>query len=539
MSSQNSKIVLSNEARAELLKGVTLAAETIACTLGPGGKTVLIAREDGQGAPLVTKDGVTVAKAIKLKNSLQRQGAELVKEASSKTNEIAGDGTTTAALLTLALSQAAVKLLDNGSQARDVLEGYDLAHAEVKDHLAGMVKPVNSIEDLEKVALVSSNGDVSLAKLIAESVFRVGADGLVQLEETKSVSNSVDYVDGVLFDRGYVSPYFVNNSERMISHRENALVFVSDKKLSSWTEIVPIIEIAVVKKKSLLLIADEFDDEVLQGLVMNTVKGKQPFCAVVAPGQGKLRAELLKDIESLTGCVIFGTNKSLSAFQESDFGTAKSFTVDVRKTVIVSDGDSAKARLTDRLTELCARADDPEVEAREVADLRVRIARLSGGVAILRVGGSTDIEMVEKKHRAEDALCSTKAAFRSGVLPGGGESLRRASNNAKKLDNANVSIVFAYNAFLSACKIPLRKIAMNCEASPDVIENDIARMISTHGEANGEVYGYNARTRAVEDLWLSKIYDPSLVTFNSLENAVSVARAFASLGACIVEDTEE
>jgi chaperonin GroEL len=534
----NSRIVFSSESRGELLKGLALAADTITCTLGPGGKTVLIAREDGQGAPLVTKDGVTVARAIKLRNSLQRQGAELVKEASNKTNEVAGDGTTTAALLTLALSQAAVKLLDNGSQAREVLEGYDLAHAEVKKHLADMVKPADTIEDLEKVALVSSNGDVSLSKLIAESVFRVGADGLVQLEETKSVSNSVDYVDGVLFDRGYVSPYFVNNSERMISHHEDAFVFVSDKKLSSWAEIVPVIEVAALKKKSLLVIADEFDDEVLQGLVVNTVKGKKPFCAVVAPGQGKLRAELLKDIESLTGCVIFGTNKSLSAFKETDFGTAKSFTVDVRKTVIVSTGDTAKTRLVDRLAELSTRADDPEVEAREVADLRVRIARLSGGVAILRVGGSTEIEMIEKKHRAEDALCSTRAAFKSGVLPGGGEALRRASCNTEQLNNSNASIVFAYNVFLTACKVPLRKIAMNCEVAPDVVENDIARMIASKGEENGEVYGYNARTGLIEDLWAAKIYDPSLVTFNSLENAVSVARVFASLGACIVEDTE-
>lgn len=535
------QIVFSGDARKQLYAGIKLAADAVGCTLGPKGKTVLIQRQ-GQ-APLVTKDGVTVSKSIRLKDPVRRMGAELIREAASQTNEVAGDGTTTATVLTAALVEGGLKLVEAGYSPLLVCRGIEKGAALVQEMLASGAKRVVTSEEIAQVGTISANGDKEIGRLIADAMEKVGRDGIITVEDAKGMATTMDVAEGMQFDRGYLSPYFVTDAERMRAVYENAFVLVTDKKVSSLKDLVPVLEQVMRLQRPLLIIAEDVEGEAMTGLVINRVKGQLPVVAIKAPGYGQHRAELLNDICVLTGATLISaaTGVSLEKTTPQQLGQCKKFVVDAKTTTIVGTG-ATKDAVDKHAGELRTQLEDVTLSEDEKTKLRTRIAKLASGVAVVRVGGATEVEMVERKYRIEDALNATRAAAEEGIVPGGGSALYLCSKSLKA-DETDREVAAGVDVVVQACQAPLRKIISNAGVSVDGIlkemeyRNDNA--ITAAGKATGAdmpFLGYNAATGKFENLVAAGVIDPVKVTRSALKHAVSVATTFLSLDAVVYDE---
>lgn len=526
------KVVFNAEAKEVLLKGVTIAANAVCATLGPRGKTVLI--QNGDAAPVVTKDGVTVSKSIHLKDNLCRMGAQLVREAASQTNDVAGDGTTTATALTYALIKSGMMLTTAGHSQKGVIEGVNKAFEAVREVLEASAKKVETYDEIKQIGTISANGDEVIGGLIADAMEKVGKDGIITVEDAKGMSTSLTVVEGMQFDRGYVSPYFVTNAEKMHASYNDLNLLLVDGKLNDLKALVPALELALQRRTPLLIIADDIEGDALHGIVLNRVNGNLPVVAVKAPGYGQHKSDLMGDIAALTGATIVSsaTGVTLKNVTDSTFGKLTKAVVDGKSTIIVANKKN-NSQLADRIKSIQAQLEDVTLSQDEKQKLKVRLAKLSSGVAIIKVGGSTEVEMVERKYRIEDALNATKAAVEAGVIPGGGKSLFDASRSIKSqfdsMDQGDVKV--GAMALLEACKYPLRRIVENAGSSPDVVCSKLEELATTQPN-----FGYNAANGKYVDLITEGIIDPVKVTITALKNAVSVATTFLSLDAVIVEE---
>ena len=528
----STQIVFSGDARRQLFAGIKLAADAVGCTLGPKGKTVLIQRQ-GQ-APIVTKDGVTVSKSIRLKDPVKRMGAELIREAANQTNEVAGDGTTTATVLTAALVEAGLKLVEAGYSPMLVCRGIEKGAALVNDMLIHGSKKVETSEEIAQVGTISANGDSAIGKLIADAMERVGRDGIITVEDAKGMATTMDVAEGMQFDRGYLSPYFVTDAERMRAVYENAFVLVTDKKLSNLKELIPVLEQVVRQQAPLLIIAEDVEGEAITGLVLNRVKSQLPVVAIKAPGYGQHRQELLNDICALTGAslVSAATGVSIEKLTLQQLGRAKKFVTDAKTTTIVGTG-ATKGAVDKHVAELRTQLDDVTLSDEEKAKLKTRIAKLASGVAVVRVGGATEVEMVERKYRIEDALNATRAAAEEGIVPGGGSALYTCSKVllSEAQESMERDVRAGFEALAQAIQAPLRKIVSNTGVVPDVVLAELNRL-----EQNGVQLGYNAATGLYEDLVKAGVIDPVKVTRSALKHAVSVATTFLTLDAVVFDE---
>lgn len=535
---QTTQIVFESEARKQLLAGLDRAADAIGCTLGPKGKTVLIQRQ-GQG-PLVTKDGVTVSKSIRLKDPVARMGADLVREAASQTNDVAGDGTTTASVLTQALVREGMKLVEAGSSSLAVCRGMNATVELVLEELRKSAKTVTTDEEIAQIGTISANGDKSIGQQIAEAMARVGRDGVITVEDAKGMQTTMEVVEGMQLDRGYVSPYFVTDPERMRTVYENALVLVTDKKISSFKDLQPVLETVLRVRQPLLLIAEDFEGDAMTGLVINRVQGKLPVVAVKAPGYGQHRSDLLADICVLTGATLVSsvTGLSLDKVIGENFGSVAKIVADAKVTTLVGVGKT-KAAVASRVEEIRTQMADVTLGQDELTKLRVRAAKLANGVAIIRVGGATEIEMQERKFRIEDALNATKAAAEEGIVPGGGMALYNAVTKVRATvgDMAGVDPdeVQGARAVFRACLSPLNKIAENAGVNAAVVLRNL-ELDAVKAPLETDNRGYNAATDEYCDLVEAGVIDPVKVTRSALKNAASVATTFLSLDAVIYDE---
>lgn len=531
--SKQTRVIFGDDARKKLFDGLRTAAEAVSCTMGPKGKCVIIQR-DGQ-VPVVTKDGVTVAKSINLKDPVARMGAELVKESASRTNDVAGDGTTTATVLTHALVKEGLKLLSAGYDAKDLKAGLEKASCFVVETLKKTAKQIDGATEITQIGTISANGDASIGSIIAGAMDKVGRDGIITVEDAKGLTTSMDVVDGMQFERGFLSPYFVTNPEKMNCVYENACVLLTDKKLSTLNDLLPMLEDVRRSNKPLVIVADDVDGQALQLLIVNKLQNNFPIVAIKAPGVGALRDEVLADIATMAGAQVVSsaTGVALKDVRLGHLGNLKKVTIDAKTTTLVGDGKTVDA-VKDRADQLRTRMEDVALTAEEKEILRLRVAKLSSGVAVIKVGGMTELEIVEKKYRIEDALNATKAAVAEGVVPGGGMALLNAGAFAKKAlshPSATPSFLAGCEMVFKACEAPLRQIVSNSGASPEVI-------LSQLNASSGEV-GYNAATGDFVDLVSAGVIDPVKVTRTALENATSVAVTFLSLDAVVVEETTD
>lgn len=528
----STRVIFSSEARKSLFRGLETVAQAVGCTLGPKGKTVLIQRDDG--SPIVTKDGVTVSKSINLKTPVEKMGAQLIREAASQTNDSAGDGTTTSTILTHAMVKSGLKLLEAGYSAKELCSGIDQSVNKTLQLLRENARQLTTSEEITQVATISANGDRTIGEIIADAMSKVGRDGIITVEEAKGMNTSLELVEGMQLDRGYLSPYFVTNSEKMHAAYADAKVLLIDHKLSSMKEILPILEKIAQSKTPLLVIADDVEGEALQGLVVNRVNGALPVVAIKSPGYGLHKEELLKDIAILTGAKIVSSSTGLKLQQVtmSDLGNLKKIIVEAKGSTLVA-GSSTKTSIDSHIATLRSQLQDMTLTAEEIIKLRTRIAKLSSGVALIKVGGATEVEMIERKYRIEDALHATRAAAEEGIVPGGGMAL---FNAWKKLQELNVEKLYGPGSkiVLEACLAPIRKISENAGQSADVIVAELMRQKSN--DAN--FIGYNAANDSYVDMMEAGVIDPTKVTRTALRNAASVAMTFLSLDAVVVKDEE-
>jgi len=531
----STNILFKNEARRRLFEGIEIAAQAVTTTLGPKGQTVLIQR--GTEAPIVTKDGVTVSKSINLKDPVKRMGAQLIRESASQTNETAGDGTTTATILTYSMIKEGLKLLESGYSSKDLSRGLERARNIADKLLLERAKRITTSEEIAQIGTISANGDKKIGDLIAEAMSRVGRDGIITVEDAKGMQTTLDVVEGMQFERGYLSPYFVTNSDKMNVVYGDAKVLLTDKKISSLKEIVPILEKVMGSRQPLLIIADEVEGEALQGLVVNRVNGNLPVVAIKAPGYGLHRHDLLTDISILTGAklVSASTGMKLESLTLQDLGTLKKVVVDAKSTTLVGSGVTRPA-VEDHLFGLRSQMEDITLGVDDLVKLRTRIAKLASGVALIKVGGATEVEMIERKYRIEDALNATRAASEEGIVPGGGMALISIANDIKTLlreEGLSPEEEIGATILLKACYAPLRKIAENADISPDVVIKELQSNSAQFG------FGYNAATGEYVNLIEEGVIDPVKVTRTALKNAASVASTFMSLDAIIYNEEED
>jgi chaperonin GroEL len=524
------KIAKEQVARGHILAGVKKLARAVKSTLGPGGRNVLL--EKSFGPPLSTKDGVTVAKEIRLKDKFENMGAQLVAIAASKTNDKAGDGTTTAVTLTEAIYKEGLRFVEAGADPVQVKKGLDRALKEVIAHLEKMAIPVASREEIAQVGAISANNDRKIGDLIADAMEKVGKDGTITVEEAKGLETIVEVVEGMQFDKGYLSPYFVTNPDKMSAELKDAYVFITDIKISSIQQMVPILEmIATLKgKKPCLIIAEDIDSDALTTLVVNKLKGNLSVCAVKAPAFGDRRKAILEDIAVLTGATVISTETGydLDKVKPEHLGSAASVTVTKEDTVITGGSGATqqvKARVESIRKEIHATTSDYDREK-----LQERLAKLSGGVAVIQVGAPTEAEMKEIKDRVEDALHATKAAGESGIVAGGGTALIRAESvlqNLKLFGDEGLGV----QILLKALRAPAATIAFNSGVNGDVVAEKIASLSGNQG--------YNALTDSYEDLVKSGVIDPVEVTKQALCNAVSIASMLLTVEVMVTDEPEE
>lgn len=512
-----------DDSRRALLEGARILADAVKVTLGPGGMNVVIEQEGGP--PVVTKDGVTVAKSVNLRGKYENLGAQIIKEAASRACEIAGDGTTTATVLTYSLFESGMRLLAAGHSYTDVRKGIVDAVAQVIAALSELSRPVDSREDLVSVGTISANGEANIGELIAEAFDRVGRDGIIAVEEAKGFSTYLEVTEGTEIDRGYISPYFVTDSERMTSLLENPLVLITNRKISTTKEILPAMERAHGQRRPLLIVADDVDGEALQTIFMNKTKGLIQACVIRPPEFGEGRVHALEDLAVLLGAK-FEPEIQLEKVTTEHFGTCKRVVISRNKTVIVSPG-GARDLVESRLLAIRAAEANPALSDGERELLGRRRKRLAGAVAVIRVGGATESEMLERRDRVDDALHAVQAAIECGILPGGGTALIHASKH--KAPRGSESYRAAWSAAIECCSAPLRTIVTNCGLNGDTIVDRARR------QKPG--WGFNAATHRWVDLLAVGIIDPLKVVKSSLEHAASASIMLLSVGAAIVTDT--
>jgi chaperonin GroEL len=526
-----SKEILFNiEARDLLKKGVDQLANAVKVTLGPKGRNVII--EKKFGAPYITKDGVTVAKEIELEDPFQNLGAQLVKEVASKTGDDAGDGTTTATVLAQSIVNVGMKNVAAGANPMDLKRGIDKAVAEVVKSIASQSKSVgDNYEQIEQVASISANNDTVIGKLIADAMRKVSKDGVITIEEAKGTDTSIEVVEGMQFDRGYISAYFVTNTEKMEVEMEKPYILIYDKKISNLKELLPVLEPAVQSGRPLLIIAEDVDSEALTTLVVNRLRSSLKICAVKAPGFGDRRKEMLEDIAILTGGVVISDEKGIKLEQATleMMGTAEKVTVNKDNTVLVN-GAGTKEGIATRVAQIraqiAATTSDYDKEK-----LQERLAKLSGGVAVLYVGAASEIEMKEKKDRVDDALSATRAAIEEGIVPGGGVAYIRSIEALDKLKSVNDDEATGIEIIKRAIEEPLRQIVANAGKEGAVIVQKVRE--------GKDDFGYNAFTEKYENFFAAGVVDPAKVCRVALENAASIAGMFLTTECVITEKKED
>lgn len=533
--SKSTKVVFSSEARKSLFHGMKIVARAVGSTMGPKGKTVLI-QQDANLQPIITKDGVTVSKSIHLLKPIERMGAQLIREAASQTNDTAGDGTTTATVLTFSMVKSGLRLLEAGYDPKDLCAGILKSSETVCRLLKTNAKQLTAVEEIAQIGTISANGDNSIGHLIADAMTKVGHDGIITVEEAKSMQTQLDIVEGMQLDRGYLSPYFVTNSEKMHALYTDAKVLLVDQKLNNMREMVPLLEKVMQSKQPLLIIADEVEGEALQGLVVNRVNAHLPVVAIKSPGYGKSREEFIRDISVMTGAKIVSpsTGLAMNKVTLTDLGSLKSVLVDSKSTTMVGTGQT-KLQIDSHIEELKSQLQDVTLTQDEFDRIRLRIAKLSSGVAVIKVGGATELEIIETKYRIEDALNATRAAVEEGIVPGGGMALFEIWQNMKDNNSWN-EFGIGGSIIYDACLAPLQKIAENAEKNYEVIINDLVRQKKENDKIK---LGYDASSEEYVDMIEKGIIDPVKVTRTALRNAASVACTFLSLDAVIVEDDTE
>lgn len=515
----------SEDARAHILKGVNILANAVRVTLGPKGRNVVI--EKSFGAPLITKDGVTVAKEIELENKFENMGAQMVKEVASKTNEEAGDGTTTATVLAQAIYREGAKIVTAGHNPMAIKRGIDKAVAIVVADLKAMAKPVKGSNEVAQVGAISANNDKEIGQMLADAMDKVGKEGVITIEESKTAKTEVTVVEGMQFDRGYLSPYFVTNAERMETILENAYVLVYDKKISSMKDMISVLEGVAKQGRQMLIIAEDVDGEALATLVVNKLRGTLHVCAVKAPGFGDRRKAMLEDIAILTGAKVISEEmgRKLEQATVADLGVAKRIVIDKDNTTVI-DGSGKKAEIQARVAQIKAQVEETSSDY-DKEKLKERLAKLSGGVAVIHVGAPSEVEMKEKKARVEDALNATRAAVEEGIVAGGGTALLRA---AQKIDKSKFSEEEAWGATIirRACEEPLRQIANNAGLDGAIVLDRVLANKST-------AFGFNAFSDQYTDLIKDGVIDPMKVVRCALENAASVSSLMLTTETMIAE----
>ncbi|HXC41562.1 MAG TPA: chaperonin GroEL [Burkholderiales bacterium] len=517
------------DARVRMLEGVNILANAVKATLGPKGRNVVLERSFG--APTVTKDGVSVAKEIELKDKFQNMGAQMVKEVASKTSDVAGDGTTTATVLAQAIVREGSKYVAAGMNPMDLKRGIDKAVAAVVEELKKISKPCTTSKEIAQVGAISANADADIGKIIADAMEKVGKEGVITVEDGKGLNNELEVVEGMQFDRGYLSPYFINNAEKQTAVLEDPYILIHDKKISNIRELLPILEAVAKAGKPLLLIAEEIEGEALATLVVNNLRGILKTCAVKAPGFGDRRKAMLEDIAILTGGQVIAEEVGLTLEKAkiTDLGRAKRVEVAKEETTIIDgagDAKSIEARVKNIRVQIEEATSDYDKEK-----LQERVAKLAGGVALIRVGAATEVEMKEKKARVEDALHATRAAVEEGIVPGGGVALLRARTAIDKLRGDNDEQNAGIRIIARAIEEPLRAIVANAGSEPSVVVNKVVE-----GKGN---FGFNAQTEAYGDLVAMGVVDPTKVTRTALQNAASVAALILTTDCGVSELVEE
>ena len=517
------------QAREELKKGVDALADAVKVTLGPKGRNVII--EKKFGAPHITKDGVTVAREVELEDAFQNMGAQLVKEVASKTGDQAGDGTTTATVLAQSIVNVGLKNVAAGANPMDLKRGVDKAVSVVVEGIKAQSQEVDDdIEKIENVARVSANNDEEIGRLIAEAMQKVKKEGVITVEEAKGTETTVDVVEGMQFDRGYISPYFVTNSEKMECEMDSPYILLYDKKISNLKDMLPILETVAQSGRPLLIIAEDVDNEALATLVVNRLRGSLKICAVKAPGFGDRRKEMLEDIAILTGGTVISEVKGMQLSQATvnDLGTAEKVTVNKDNTIIVN-GAGSKEAIANRIAQIKAQI-ETTTSNYDKEKLHERLAKIAGGVAVLYIGAPSEVEMKEKKDRVDDALSATRAAIAEGIVPGGGVAYIRCLPKLEELKGDNDDENTGIAIIRRAIEEPLRQIVANAGVEGAVILQKVR-------EGSGD-YGYNARTDKFENFFATGVIDPAKVTRVALENAASIAGMFLTTE-CVIADKKE
>jgi chaperonin GroEL len=523
-------VKFSTDARDRMLRGVDILANAVKVTLGPKGRNVVI--DKSFGAPRITKDGVTVAKEIELEDKFENMGAQMVREVASKTNDLAGDGTTTATVLAQAIVREGAKSVAAGMNPMDLKRGIDLAVAAVIKDIEKRAKKVSSSAEVAQVGTISSNGDVNIGKMIAQAMQKVGNEGVITVEEAKSLDTEVEIVEGMQFDRGYISPYFITNAEKMIAELEDVYVLLHEKKLSGLQSMLPLLEAVVQTSKPLLIISEDVEGEAIATLVVNKLRGGLKIAAVKAPGFGDRRKAMLEDIAILTGGQLISEDLGikLETVTLAMLGRAKKVVIEKEKTTII-DGAGKRKDIEARVAQIKAQIEETTSDY-DREKLQERLAKLAGGVAVIKVGGATEVEVKEKKDRVEDALNATRAAVEEGIVPGGGVALLRAKKAVGKLTNDNSDVQAGINIVLKAIEAPIRQIAENSGVEGSIVVGKIM-------ENKSETYGFDAQNEEYVDMIDKGIVDPAKVVRAALQDAASVAGLLVTTEAMVAELPKE
>ena len=515
----------SDAARTRMVAGVNILADAVKVTLGPKGRNVVLERSFG--APTITKDGVSVAKEIELKDRFENMGAQMLKEVASKTSDVAGDGTTTATVLAQSIVQEGMKFVAAGMNPMDLKRGIDKAVSAIVDELKKISKPTTTSKEIAQVGSISANSDQDIGDKIAEAMDKVGKEGVITVEDGSSLEMELEVVEGMQFDRGYLSPYFINNADKQVALLENPYVLLHDKKVSNIRDLLPILEQVAKAGRPLLIVAEDIDGEALATLVVNNIRGILKTCGVKAPGFGDRRKAMLEDIAILTGGTVIAEEIGLTLEKVTlkDLGQAKRIEVAKEDTTII-DGNGQEDNIKSRVAQIRKQIEDATSDY-DKEKLQERVAKLAGGVALIKVGAATEMEMKEKKARVEDALHATRAAVEEGIVAGGGVALIRARNNVKNLKGSNADQEAGIKIVLRAVEEPLRQIVANAGDEPSVVLNKVAE-----GKGN---FGYNAATGEYGDLVEMGVLDPTKVTRYALQNAASVAALMLTTDAMVAE----
>lgn len=523
------EIIYSDDARKNILEGVNKLANAVKVTLGPKGRNVAI--EKKFGAPTITKDGVTVAKEIELEEPFENMGAQMVREVASKTSDVAGDGTTTATVLAQAIYKEGLKNVTAGRNPMAIKRGIDKAVEVVVDGLKKIKKDTKDKKEIAQVAAISANNDMEIGEKIAEAMDKAGKDGVITVEEGKTFAIELEVVEGMQFDRGYLSPYFITNSDKMVAELDKPYILITDKKISNMKELLPVLEQVAQQGKPLIIIGEDVEGEPLATLVVNKLRGTLQACAVKAPGYGDRRKEMLQDIAILTGGKVISEEQGmkLESASISDLGTARQVTIDKDNTTIV-DGSGKKADLDARIGLIRKQIEDTTSDY-DKEKLQERLAKLAGGVAVINVGAATEVEMKEKKARVEDALHATKAAVEEGIVPGGGVAYLRTLKALDKIETVDEDEKIGINIIKKALEAPIRQILTNAGKEPSVILNDVMKAKKTEG--------FNVVNDMIEDMFEAGVIDPTKVSRSALQNAASIASLLLTTECMISEKPEE